>query len=104
MSRKNQVATLDALAFREWLEARRDQLVGCSAEDEYCPLARFLTEKSGSECYSIGYRSYRVKQSRVGISLPAWAAAFVKCLDFTHPLEEVAGWQALRILDEVSHA
>ena len=95
-SDQRQVALLDVIAFREWLAARKGQVVGSSASEESCPLARFLSEICALP-YRVEWDSYSLATFACGpLPLPVWAQAFVRRLDFTYAGDDISGGQALK--------
>ncbi len=100
-SDQRQVALLDVIAFREWLAARKGQVVGSSASEESCPLARFLSEICALP-YRVEWDSYSLATFACGpLPLPVWAQAFVRRLDFTYAGDDISGGQALKLLSQV---
>jgi hypothetical protein len=88
-------------AFRDWLAARRTSSVGVPATNFNCPLARFLTETTGTAYQVEANYAHPTSAPTQQRSLPEWAALFVRSLDFTYPLDAITGAQALAVLSLV---
>ncbi len=77
----DELLTLDA--FEMWLQAFPDDTsVGVAGSEGYCPLALYLTEKTGVS-FLVGHGRYYEAAFPVlsGRELPEWATAFVLVVD-----------------------
>jgi hypothetical protein len=92
----------DLHAFRQWLEQRCGQYVGCGVDAQACPLAVWLSERFETP-YAVGVDRALSREDAQSQStpLPAWARVFVRLLDARYPRAWVTGERALAVLDEV---
>jgi hypothetical protein len=90
-------AGFEQAAFRQWLEARRSQVVGVAGDGYVCPLAKWLEEARGGRCFINA--SGWVDEAGWWDLIPGWAAMFVRELDEEYPWPaQVTGEQALALL------
>lgn len=89
--------------FMAWLTAHVEMTVGCSADEENCPLAHFYSLYYGQRCLVTFGGDVRAAEDRdlFFCSLSPWAKVFMLALDFTHPNIEITGQQALDLLKGV---
>jgi hypothetical protein len=104
----------DARCFRDFLEARRDGIVGFTHDGTRCPLATWLK----AELELVGASAIYVSASSVGIhdctrlncdqhlhvEHEFWAREFVRRIDTGMAHRAVRGSEALAVLDAVLHA
>lgn len=84
--------------FKKWLESKHSRTkVGCPQSCSSCPLAKFLTQTTGTE-YSVGSLDYyEVWKTTKYALLPEWARMFIADVDNT-PYQYVTATTALRLL------
>jgi|GEM_PF-1950916 hypothetical protein len=93
----------DVGAFGEWLAQHAEEVVGKPLAPVACPLACWLQEVVGGQwgvtsgwCHGVdGWEA---------VEMPKWAGRFVVRIDVEcGPSQEVMGWKALEVLQQVLH-
>ena len=97
--------TFDRSEFEAWLVTHSFEIVGSTASEQSCPIARFLSDdQDNCSSYEVGYLTCWPVDPMVGshtYKLPDWAIAFIHGLDFTCPFSEITGAQALQLLRQL---
>ncbi len=96
---------LDVDDLKAYFEENKDHRVGVPGDEDWCPIAEYFYQKKHLSV-SVGGTEGIVEDEHPSNARPLekWESAFVSVIDMRYDdCDEVTGYQALAVLNEVIH-